>query len=164
MGAVRGASRTTGKTSHSLSTHNDVLARGLHAGMAVLWSRLAATRLRCNMGFGRLPFDKQHCLFLVGIYSETAADVHLTWTDIKTPFGADLANFRDVGGEWQVGGIRAANLLDVYPSGVYSYAKACVSFERDSYQSMMKIILATMFVLMVIPPQLDPGAVAHARA
>ena len=38
------------------------------------------------------------------------------------------------GGEWTVGNITAANLLDEYPSGSYSYAKACITFTRNSTQ------------------------------
>ena len=57
----------------------------------VIWSRQARIELRCNMGFGRLPFDEQNCLFLAGIYSDLASGVYLRWANVATALlGPDI--------------------------------------------------------------------------
>ena len=43
----------------------------------IVWSRLVRARLKCEMYFGRLPFDQQACLLLIGMYANTDNDVHV---------------------------------------------------------------------------------------
>eukprot|EP00964_Phaeocystis_antarctica_P097965 scaffold64046_cov60-Phaeocystis_antarctica.AAC.2 len=65
---------------------------------SVVWSRFARLQMRCSMGFGQLPFDTQDCLFLSGIWSDTAADVMLTWHDPTAPLGSYISKFDTVAG------------------------------------------------------------------
>jgi len=136
---------------------------------SIFWSRQARLPLRCNMGFGRLPFDKQHCLFLLGIFSETAADVRLSWRYLDDPLGAQLGKgprVKVVGGEWGVSQIKATDLIDSYPSGDYSYAKACITFERlQASEYMNQVVLSIVFVIISyagfwVNPAAAPGRIA----
>ena len=77
---------------------------------SVVWSRFARLQLRCTMGFGQLPFDTQNCLLLSGIYSDTAADVMLTWDDTAAPLGPYISNFDTVAGEWRVVDVRGEDV------------------------------------------------------
>ena len=79
---------------------------------SIFWSRQARLELRCNMGFGRLPFDVQRCLFLAGIYSDDAANVVLKWSDETNPLGSSLPTFETVAGEWAVSEIVGSDLVD----------------------------------------------------
>ena len=62
------------------------------------------------MGFGQLPFDTQNCLLLSGIYSDTAADVMLTWHDTAAPLGPYISDFDTVAGEWRVVDVRGEDV------------------------------------------------------
>jgi len=106
----------------------------------VLWSRHSKLELRCNMGFGRLPFDVQQCLFLVGLYSQTAASIHLRWANESLPLGDHFPSLPTVAGEWTVGPITGENVVDSYSAGDYSYAKACITFSRRSWTSRAKVL------------------------
>ena len=82
---------------------------------SIIWSRFARLQLRCNMGFGQLPFDTQHCLFLSGIWSDTAADVTLTWHDPAAPLGSYIDSFDTVAGEWRVVDVRGEDVRHAPP-------------------------------------------------
>ena len=99
------------------------------------------------MGFGRLPFDKHHCLFMAGLYSETAAEVLLEWKDTDDAFGGDrLLSLQS--GDFQVQDYQATNVLDVYVGANYSYAKACITFGRNSDGYNFTIVLSILYVLL----------------
>ena len=173
------------------SSHLDGELLYIYPSGRILWSRQGRLTLRCNMlaaagtqtfciglrapswesaelrdrHFGRLPYDDQNCLFLVGLWSETANDVMLTWKDLRTPLGASLESFISVGGEWHVNQISATNLLDAYPAGSYSYAKACITLRRKSARNRRRLILACIFVMIAycgfwISPAAAPGRIA----
>ena len=82
---------------------------------SVVWSRFARLQMRCSMGFGQLPFDTQDCLFLSGIWSDTAADVTLTWHDPAAPLGSYIDSFDTVAGEWRVVDVRGEDVRHVPP-------------------------------------------------
>ena len=82
---------------------------------SVVWSRFARLQMRCTMGFGQLPFDTQNCLFLSGIWSDTAADVLLTWYDTAAPLGSYISNFDTVAGEWTVVDVRGEDVRHAPP-------------------------------------------------
>ena len=131
----------------------------------VFWSRHAKLEVECNMGFGRLPYDVQNCLFLAGMYSQTAAQVQVRWKDVSSPLGNHLT--RDdilVAGQWAIGSVKGESVIDSYASGNYSYAKACVRFERQLKAYLMQILLACLYVLMSylgtwINPAATPGRI-----
>ena len=131
----------------------------------VFWSRHAKLEVECNMGFGRLPYDVQNCLFLAGMYSQTAAQVQVRWKDVSSPLGNHLT--RDdilVAGQWAIGSVKGESVIDSYASGNYSYAKACIRFERQSKAYLMQILLACLYVLMSylgtwINPAATPGRI-----
>lgn len=115
----------------------------------VFWSRQARATLRCAMGFGRLPYDEQHCLFLAGMYSETAAEVLLTWKSVEDALGGVSHVTALASGDFEISGVKADNILDVYTSANYSYAKACVSITRNSKGSYdLTIVLSILYVLL----------------
>ena len=82
---------------------------------SVVWSRFARLQMRCSMGFGQLPFDTQNCLFLSGIWSDTAADVTLTWHDPAAPLGSYIDSFDTVAGEWRVVDVRGEDVRHAPP-------------------------------------------------
>lgn len=131
----------------------------------VFWSRHAKLEVECNMGFGRLPFDVQNCLFLVGMYSQTAAQVRLRWKDALSPLGSHLTKDNlVVAGQWAIGSVNGEDVTDYYPSGNYSYAKACIRFERQSSAYTQQILLACLYVAMSyigtwINPTATPGRI-----
>lgn len=131
-----------------LGNGNDGSSFFIYPDGGVFWSRQARLSLRCNMGFGQLPFDSQHCLFLAGIYSDIAENINLAWDDPASPLGGYLLRTASVGGEWSISDIHAGNVLEVFSTGNYSYAKACITFARESKQNTLKMILAMIFVLM----------------
>ena len=95
---------------------------------SVVWSRFARLQMRCSMGFGQLPFDTQDCLFLSGIWSDTAADVMLTWHDPTAPLGSYISKFDTVAGEWRVGDVRRGENVRHHlapNSRPFSLSRAC---------------------------------------
>ena len=95
---------------------------------SVVWSRFARLQMRCSMGFGQLPFDTQDCLFLSGIWSDTAADVMLTWHDPVAPLGSYISKFDTVAGEWRVGDVRRGENVRHHlapNSRPFSLSRAC---------------------------------------
>lgn len=82
---------------------------------SIVWSRFAQLQLRCSMGFGQLPFDTQNCLFLSGIWSDTAAEVMLTWYDVAAPLGSYISTFDTVAGEWRVVDVRGEDVRRAPP-------------------------------------------------
>jgi len=120
---------------------------------SVFWSRQARFQLRCNMGFGRLPLDVQNCLVLAGLYSYTAENVRLEWKDAARPLGVVLDQLKGspdkvVAGEWGITSIGGSSLIDSYPSGDYSYAKACIAFERRGSLNAYSFVFAIIFVAL----------------
>ena len=99
----------------SLGAGHDGEVMYIYPDGSVVWSRFARLQLRCSMSFGQLPFDTQNCLLLSGIYSDTAADVMLTWHDTAAPLGPYISDFNTVAGEWRVVDVRGEDVRHAPP-------------------------------------------------
>ena len=51
----------------------------------VLSSQQTRVIMSCPMNFAQAPFDTQHCPFSLGLYSQTADKVRLTWKPFTVP-------------------------------------------------------------------------------
>ena len=50
----------------------------------VWWSQRARLTMSCKMFFNRMPYDRQCCNFLMGMWSQTAEEVEIHWRTTET--------------------------------------------------------------------------------
>jgi len=112
----------------------------------IFWSRQAKVTLRCPMHFGNLPFDTQTCGYMLGMWSQTAAEVVLEWK----PEADGLANWRAVStSSWIVTGMSQENQYLTYDSGSFTYAFAQLHLaRRDESYVTQYVITAFLFVFV----------------
>mmetsp|Transcript_38723 Transcript_38723/g.96245 ORF Transcript_38723/g.96245 Transcript_38723/m.96245 type:complete len:440 (+) Transcript_38723:36-1355(+) len=133
----------------------------------VFWSRQSRVRLRCAMHFGNIPFDEQRCLYKLGIYSQFANEVALSWK----PGAPALVGWETSStAVWTVK-VKDEDIeskLETYSTGNYTYATAVLTLERRAQGYVLSyMILAVVFVAMsytgcFINPAATPGRVALA--
>ena len=93
----------------------------------VFWSRQAKFTLSCPMSLDTLPFDTQRCNYTVGLYSQRADAVHLSWK----PGTVAMAGWHDSClSSWVATALEARSVEKVYSSGTYTYAEATLDFTR----------------------------------
>ena len=103
--------------------------------------------LDCPMNLTSYPFDTQSCTWLLGVYSEHAEEVHVQWR-----VGRDgLEDWEDAcTAGWTPTGMSQQNLLQRWPSGNYSYAKATIELTRTNAGEIMISYFVTSIILVLV--------------
>ena len=98
---------------------------------SVFWSQQMSMRIACEMDLYKLPFDTQHCEYLVGLYAQTATEVQLAWKkDVDGQERTALAGATSACmPEFIVTSIEQDSPVMEYEYN-YTYARAVVSFSR----------------------------------
>jgi len=135
----------------------------------VWWSQQVTIELNCPFAQGSnldfLPFDTQTCTFTMGMYAETAAEVHLRWRANATA----MANWNSEGNclaEWFATSQEQEDQLQVYETASYSYAVASISFTRSPKMWLLTYLIPAVVLVIVsylgffIDPAVTPARVA----
>lgn len=137
---------------------------------SIWWSRQSSIMLSCSMYFGNLPFDDQKCKYMLGMYSQSALEVSLTWSvDSTTGAIKSLSNFENVGtATWTTLDVEPKNSEYWYSGVPYTYAEADLHVRRiDQSYVLSYLVLAALVVFMsyagfYISPAAAPGRIALA--
>jgi len=113
---------------------------------SVWWSRQTSFVLSCPVDADALPFDTQKCVFLMGMYAETAAEVVLRWK----PDATALSNWnRACLAEWYPTSSTQEDIFQTYASGSYTYARAELDFSRTPQRYMLSYFLPSVIMVAV---------------
>jgi len=136
---------------------------------SVFWSRQSSVELRCSMYFGNIPFDTQRCTYTLGMYSQTAAEVYLTWKNFSSTETAGLKNWDKLStAVWSVDEEIHEDDLQQYSSGNYTYATATLVLKRKAQGYVISYLMLSVFFVAMsyagfwINPAATPGRVALA--
>ena len=103
--------------------------------------------INCHFYLGKLPWDEQTCEIDVGLYSQTLAEVNLTWTD-NNDEGALAGLEHQVTAEWFIGEQHAENRIHKGAAGDYALAVATFKLTRNPLHHEKKILKSCIFVLI----------------
>ena len=132
-------------------------------GGDAFWSRQARFTLACPMRLLQLPFDTQRCAYTVGVYSDKAEQVTISWREDVDAIESWSTKCLS---QWVVTSLEQKDVTQTYASGNYSYVRAHLSFTRipDRYifdymlQSVVMVVISCLGFL--IDPYATPARVA----
>lgn len=114
----------------------------------VFWSQQVSLELSCQLDLKNVPFDVQSCNFMMGLYSDTAEDVMLSWkADRSALDGWDSRRVRCLN-EFVVIGVEQQNLRRTYEHE-YTYALATITFARQPHWLITNYLMPAVVLVAV---------------
>ena len=130
----------------------------------VFWSRRARLTMQCPMIFKRMPFDRQCCNFLMGMWSQTAEEVEIKWRTSETgtaawreqPAGSvwntgttleGISGWERSLATWHITDMTQAELYETFEYN-YTFVSATLQMERDTSKAMDDVWASVLFVML----------------
>jgi hypothetical protein len=123
-------------------------------------------KLACRVNLKKLPYDTQTCGFNLGLYTNTADEVTLSWKEGEGVEAFDGWSARCPSG-WSPVAHNFHAALDVFPSGSYSSLYATIDFARANSREMVvqycliaSVLVCLSYLGFFINPAATPARVA----
>jgi hypothetical protein len=125
------------------------VAVNIYPDGSVWRSQMLSLTLACPVSLTNMPYDTQSCEWWTGIYSDHAHEVRLRWRAGRTALqGYELRDSCPSG--WTPTGQDQENLVQVWPSGNYSYAWAEIEFTRNDTVGWIESYFTTSIILVFL--------------
>ena len=122
-------------------THVRLFYNGL-----VQWATLAIIRATCQVSMHNFPFDYQICTLTMGSWTQDASKLDFHVESDQVILDSYVEN-----GEWDLIGMSAASVYEMYPSSPYPFSLVIytVEIERRPLFYLFNMILPVILLLVV---------------
>ena len=133
---------------------------------SIWWSRQVSFELSCSFAksLDQLPFDTHTCHFMMGMYADTSTESYVRWK--KDAVALSNNDGSACLPQWYVTNFVQEDVLQVYSSANYTYAKATLSFSRSPDVFIQTYLLPALLLVFCgycgffIDPRATPARVA----